>query len=484
MNIYLKNVGIVKESNIVIDGLTVITGKNNSGKTTVGKVLYSLIDAVANLKDKVAFDRRNYLNEQLEQVESALEIFHMLFRPMFRREKDMMDTNSHIYSLFVERHRNPKEDIETFAHCLYEELQNFSMENIQLPEEADRYVRMFFREEIEHPEQLQEAIAKQINKALSILEFAFDNLQKDPELIQYTKNCIQRSLMVEFSDQVQPIRAPEQTSEIGLTSEGDICFSFEIDNNQIVNNGKRIYWGSPFKKVFFVDDPFAIDSFPYITNRRIRDTEYMGVETFFNANRVISHGDRLRRVLHSKVKPSILEVTILEERLKNIREKIDAILPGQFEFSSEGDYYVKDGAKLKISNLATGSKLFSIIKVLIDRGELDDSTVLILDEPEAHLHPQWQNAFAEIVVLLAKELGVKILLTTHSPNFMLALDAYMRKYEFAEKTNFYQTVPVDDYYVEYRCVNDNMELIYGDFLRYLSDAKALRDSYMYGMGEI
>ena len=64
MNIYLKNVGIVKESNIVIDGLTVITGKNNSGKTTVGKVLYSLIDAVADLKDKVAFDRRNYLNEQ------------------------------------------------------------------------------------------------------------------------------------------------------------------------------------------------------------------------------------------------------------------------------------------------------------------------------------------------------------------------------------------------------------------------------------
>ena len=484
MNIYLKNVGIVKESNIAIDGLTVITGKNNSGKTTVGKVLYSLIDAVANLKDKVAFDRRNYLNEQLEQVESALEIFHMLFRPMFRREKELMDANSYIYNLFVERHRNPKEDIENFAHCLFEELQTFSIEKIHLPEEAERYVRMFVREEIENPEQFQEAIAKQINKALSILKFAFDNLEKDPELIQYTKNCIQRSLMVEFSDQVQPIRAPEQTSEISLTSEGDICFSFEIDNNQIVNNGKRIYWGSPCKKVFFVDDPFAIDSFPYIPNRRMCDAEYMGVETFFNANRVISHGEHLRRVLHSKVKPSILEVTFLEDLLKNIREKIDAILPGQFEFSSEGDYYVKDGAKLKISNLATGSKLFSIIKVLIDRGEMDNSTVLILDEPEAHLHPQWQNAFAEIVVLLAKELGVKILLTTHSPNFMLALDAYMRKYDFAGKTNFYQTVPVENCFVEYQCVNDNMELIYGDFLQYLSDAKALRDSYMYGMGEI
>lgn len=42
MQIRLKNIGIVKDSTIVLDGLTVITGKNNSGKTTVGKTLYSL----------------------------------------------------------------------------------------------------------------------------------------------------------------------------------------------------------------------------------------------------------------------------------------------------------------------------------------------------------------------------------------------------------------------------------------------------------
>ena len=64
--------------------------------------------------------------------------------------------------------------------------------------------------------------------------------------------------------------------------------------------------------------------------------------------------------------------------------------------------------------------------------------MLILDEPEAHLHPAWQNLFAEVIVLLVRELGVNILLTTHSSNFVLALDAYMRKYSIEEKTNFYQ----------------------------------------------
>ena len=122
--------------------------------------------------------------------------------------------------------------------------------------------------------------------------------------------------------------------------------------------------------------------------------------------------------------------------------------------------------------------MFSIIKMLLNKGEIDNTTMLILDEPEAHLHPKWQNAFAEIIVLLVKELNVNVLLTTHSSNFMLALDAYMRKYEIAEKTNFYQTDILGDGFVQYRCVNNDMGMIYQDFLQYLSEVKMLRNKYL------
>lgn len=40
MEIKLNHIGIIENSEIVLDGLTVIAGKNESGKTTVGKALY------------------------------------------------------------------------------------------------------------------------------------------------------------------------------------------------------------------------------------------------------------------------------------------------------------------------------------------------------------------------------------------------------------------------------------------------------------
>lgn len=58
MQIKLENIGIVKDSTIALDGLTVITGKNNSGKTTVGKTLYALLDSVCNLQQKAKSETR------------------------------------------------------------------------------------------------------------------------------------------------------------------------------------------------------------------------------------------------------------------------------------------------------------------------------------------------------------------------------------------------------------------------------------------
>lgn len=79
MDIRLKNIGIIKDSILNINGLTVITGQNNSGKTTVSKVLYSLIYSVSNLRQKSINDRFYYAIDQLEKACECFP-FHLSLR--------------------------------------------------------------------------------------------------------------------------------------------------------------------------------------------------------------------------------------------------------------------------------------------------------------------------------------------------------------------------------------------------------------------
>ena len=59
---------------------------------------------------------------------------------------------------------------------------------------------------------------------------------------------------------------------------------------------------------------------------------------------------------------------------------------------------------------------------------------MIFDEPENHLHPKWQLKFAEVIVKIVKS-GVKILVNSHSPYMIEALQRYSDKDKII--ANFY-----------------------------------------------
>ena len=165
-----------------------------------------------------------------------------------------------------------------------------------------------------------------------------------------------------------------------------------------------------------------------------------------------------------------------EAKTEHIFELISKAFSQEINQSKDG--YVVGTEKLNIKNLATGMKLFAIIKTLISKGYVQKDAILILDEPESHLHPDWQNLLAEIVVLLVKQIGVKVVLTTHSANFMLALECMMRKYQINEKSNFYLNKSVDGYIASVSCVNDSIDEIYEEFVKPYSDMFEQRKKFI------
>lgn len=476
MQIKLENIGIVKNSSIALNGLTVITGKNNSGKSTVGKTLYALLDSVSNISEKFEKDKCNYIKKTLDEIGEDLHFWRLIKVYNKAFNKKLLDEN-----LFVQVWTSGKYhelvnlgELELFIREAIHQLKQFDIKKDLVTKEVREFIAHFYQEANEKIQ--TELIAQEFHDAIFRMEELLETIKRDPQQIAYRKESINQTLQKEFAGQIQPIKGQSGPSSIMLSENDKIYFHITVENNCIENNTENQFKPVQYKKVYLIDDPFILDNLE--RDRRLNQLFFNSEESLLNSGHILSHNDKLRLTLTESKQQSIFEQTVLNDKLKNIREKIDQILPGTFELSSEGRYYVQNGVKLQISNLATGSKMFSIIKILLDKEELGDSTMLILDEPEAHLHPMWQNAFAEIIVLLVKELKLNVLLTTHSPNFVLALDAYMRKYRLEEKSNFYQTQILEDGFVQYNCMDDDIGKIYEDFLQYLSEVKMLRSFYM------
>ena len=92
---------------------------------------------------------------------------------------------------------------------------------------------------------------------------------------------------------------------------------------------------------------------------------------------------------------------------------------------------------VNLLNSATGVKSFAILQLLYKNGFLGKNTLLIIDEPEVHLHPQWIVEYARIIVLLNKEIGVKFFIGSHNPDMIGAIKYIAEKEKVDDNLNFY-----------------------------------------------
>lgn len=68
MKLKLRNINKVKTADIKLDGLTVIAGANSSGKSTVGKLLFSMVKAHANAEYLKNQSKEDKLRKRVEDL--------------------------------------------------------------------------------------------------------------------------------------------------------------------------------------------------------------------------------------------------------------------------------------------------------------------------------------------------------------------------------------------------------------------------------
>lgn len=88
--------------------------------------------------------------------------------------------------------------------------------------------------------------------------------------------------------------------------------------------------------------------------------------------------------------------------------------------------FYKKGAEeeLQIQALSSGEQMIvSLILWAFNEKIGDLKKLLILDEPDAHLHPQMAKMFKEIISdVLVKKFGIQVIMTTHSPTTLCWMD--------------------------------------------------------------
>ena len=438
MELFLDNVGIIKNSKVKIEGLTVITGKNSSGKTTVGKVLYSVSRARSNIEKAYVESRNAYIISQLDEICMVLSLYERIRLKPFVRIGEITpaktNTNSFLYT-FEKRSfsKMSSEKLLSFLAGLEEKLNQLTLEEVYNYYEGANYSGLI--NDKRFGKTVSRNFEEKKKKAIQICKQTISLINAPNAFERFETERIKTFLNYEFRNQVKPVRNPGATGCICMSNGKDTILDLKIlnkSNFQLLHGVNAVF---PYSQTIFIDDPFIIDRLEYGIDDDIFDYED-NMDAIYS-NDASSSRAHLSILLTEKEPTNFFSKMELQNKYSAVFERINFIVPGEFQKTNEGNFYIDDNIMLNVQNLATGSKLFFIVKMLLMNGNLKEGTALVLDEPESHLHPEWINKFAEVLVLLIKELHVHVLLTTHTPNLLLALDYYSNDYGVSDKAHFY-----------------------------------------------
>lgn len=433
MKLHVENFAKIREADIEINGITVIAGENSTGKSTISKLLYCLFETFYNYEDRIYRQKTSAIKQRIDRM------------------ADSIISEDGEINLDVFEFRN-----ETSKLISQEIISKFNT-NVQHEEFRDLVKSVFQKYEI-YPD-IPDQLLKQIFNILSTEK------QKEVEAL------LNSSLNIEFENEYCPLSNLEDVKVKLIIKDGNI--SFDITNSQRIIDVPE--YRSLSSEVIYYDDPFVIDDITGTKSKRLLFSRFFN----FGDGRISTHLDKMEKILErssSKDKSNLYNQIISNELVHSIEKEIKSAISGDF-INEDDDLKFKENnldKSMCIKNLSSGVKSFAILLKLIRDFKIEENGTLILDEPEVHLHPKWQVQYAELLVLLQKALNLHILISSHSPYFINAIEVYSAKHKIADKCKYYLSDLDEDNRAYFEDVTTNTEKIYkklAEPLRLLNDLK-------------
>ncbi len=412
MDIKLKNFGKIKDAYIKLSGLTLIAGPNDSGKSTVGKSLFAIIKSIANYPDYFnqinnAYLYTEYLNPLRWEFRESSNSFFIPFSGIIRKNTILgMESNS------------DKEDFISLLKSIFTE----KMLN------ADNNTKINILNNLIEVLQQDKSI-KNKDKIGEALKKAIEFLKKNNTPKEKIRLIVNRILRDVFDGNINNSVHKDDIAKLAYTIDSENILSISMKKNVAEVEAFDEQMPS-FRDATFIDNPLLLECIYNRYNERIR---------LFDENDAFVKRISILEDLIEKKKKAEVKVNV-ESYYEDLFVDFKSVFnKAQFKYSDSRLKYTvnEDANELEISNIASGSKSFGLLYILLKSGILTKDSLIIFDEPENHLHPEWQLKYAEIICKMVRN-GFYVLLTSHSPYMIQALRTYSEKEGFFdERVNFY-----------------------------------------------
>lgn len=410
----LKSYRAIKTANIDLNGITVLAGENGCGKSTLTRTLFYLVDVISHYDEYVFNDFRRGLRRCFRRFD------------MIRRELSMYFRDTDGYTI---------QKIDN--KLLSEEYGIGDVDDVML----------LYRDAVVYYAKVLEnyfAMHSTRTRAGRLLQYVDmdPDAPFDPQIFIDTYLNRAQQIYDEFMDKV----ARRDIESLLELIDENYEVRLQADKIQFTENDVRLLGTKQVGHLFniqraiYVDTPMALCS----------DSVQNPLWEHFN--------DLIAKKRRT-------DWTAAEKKMKI---RIQRLMHGSLKmnddfFENELHYLREDNLEIPITQAATGLKSFAYILRLLENGLLDDSTLLIIDEPEVHLHPQWVVEFARILVLLNKELGVKVLIASHNPDMVAAIQAIARRENCLEQVTYYQAQVASDFTYQYKKLGTEIGEIFKSF---------------------
>lgn len=378
MELSIRNIGIIDKADIKLNGLTVIAGVNDSGKSTIGKTIYLGIKALANAKLKIGRDKSSRILEIIKSMysylgDSRFEIDLLSDTPESMRDK-ITDTISDVSSL------------EQYFNQIIEALDKAEISPRILGGVSEKMVELL-----------------ELKKYKGI----YSNLKKE----------VDELIRSEFAGRFSKEGVGE--SSILFTDEGNKQFYIQMKENKVENIVEPPDENTFFEDVTYIESPLYLHLLQTILAQSMSNLPHHIVDM---ATKLYSVGFNGTQYSNNAL----------------ILKNISNIIEGEFSFDSQSHTlnFKRNEIEIPVFNVSSGMKSFGVIQMLLQGRIINYNRMLIWDEPENHVHPEWQLFFAEVLVQLAKS-GIAMVITTHSPYFLQSIRYFSAKYDNEKYVDYY-----------------------------------------------